>query len=41
VESVEEVGHLVDVVFVAGQFSAGEDVCNFAQKILAEKDLTA
>ena len=40
-QTEDEVGYLVDIVFVAGQFSAGEDVFNFAQKILAEKYLTA
>jgi hypothetical protein len=41
INSPDEVGWLVDIVFVAGQFSAGEDVFNYAQKVLVDRDLTA
>jgi hypothetical protein len=41
VESGEEVEWLVDIVFVMGQFGGGEEVFNYAQKVLMEKTLNA
>lgn len=31
----------MDIVFSAGQFGAGEELFNYAQKVLADYDLTA
>jgi hypothetical protein len=40
VRNGEDAGWLVDIVFAAGQFQAGEELFNYAQKVLEEHSLT-